>query len=189
MSNTASMGNTNRWTTRQMVVMALMVAISVIVSFIEFPIIAAAPFLKLDVSLAVVAIVGFAYGAGPGLVVGILSVIIHSLFMGDLAGGIMNTLVIIGYILPSTLIYRRGKNLKSAIIGLIVGSIGLIIMALLGNLFVTPVYTGMPVDAIVAMIPTILLPFNLIKAVVNSVLVALLYRSVGKIINPGAKIA
>ena len=42
------------------------------------------------------------------------------------------------------------------------------------NLLVTPHYMGAPVEAVVAMIPTVIIPFNLLKAGLNS-LVTFLY--------------
>ena len=47
-------------------------AIAILLSFIEFPIMPAASFLKLDIALVPAAVVGFAYGAGPGILVGIV---------------------------------------------------------------------------------------------------------------------
>ena len=70
-NNDLQFQNTNRWSTKQLVTMALMGAIAILLSFIEFPIMPAASFLKLDIALVPAAVVGFAYGAGPGILVGI----------------------------------------------------------------------------------------------------------------------
>ena len=43
--------NTNRWSTRQLVTMALMCAIAALFSFIQIPLLPAAPFLTYDPSL------------------------------------------------------------------------------------------------------------------------------------------
>ena len=48
------------------------------------------------------------------------------------------------------------------------------------NLFVTPLYTGLPTADIATMIPTILFPFNLTKAVMNAALVLLLYKPISR---------
>ena len=63
--------NTNRWSTKQLVTMALMCAIAILLSFLEFPIFPAASFLKLDISFVPSAVMGFAYGTGPGILVGV----------------------------------------------------------------------------------------------------------------------
>ena len=43
--------NSNRWNTKQLVTMALMCAIAILLSFVEFPIFPSASFLKIDVAL------------------------------------------------------------------------------------------------------------------------------------------
>jgi riboflavin transporter FmnP len=55
---------------------------------------------------------------------------------------------------------------------------------LLANLVVTPIYTGMPVSAVMALILPVLLPFNVIKAVFNSVLTLMIYKSISRVIKP-----
>ena len=51
---------------------------------------------------------------------------------------------------------------------------------IVGNLVVTPFYTGMPVDAVVALIVPALLPFNIIKIAINCVVFVLIMRPVFK---------
>ena len=57
-----SIQNTNRWDTRQLTAMSLLCAIGVLLSFIEFPLLPAAPFLKFDASIMPAMVCGFAYG-------------------------------------------------------------------------------------------------------------------------------
>ena len=47
----ATIKNTNHWSTRQLVTMALMCAIAALLSFVQIPILPAAPFLTYDPSL------------------------------------------------------------------------------------------------------------------------------------------
>jgi DNA-binding CsgD family transcriptional regulator len=63
--------------------MALMCAIAILLSFIEFPIIPAASFLKLDISFVPSAVMGFAYGTGPGVLVGIVCAVAHGIITGN----------------------------------------------------------------------------------------------------------
>ena len=60
----------NRWSTRQLVTMALLCAIAILLSFVEFPIFPAAPYLKYDASFVAVMVAGFAYGPASGVAVG-----------------------------------------------------------------------------------------------------------------------
>ncbi len=176
--------NTNRWDTRQLVTMALMCAIGVILSFIEFPIFPAAPFLKYDASLVPAMVSGFVWGPGAGIVVGVAEAIIHGLMMGDFAGAVMNIIVTIAFVLPAAAIYRRRHTLKGAILALVVGVICHIAAAIVGNLIITPLWMGVPVDVVIAMILPILLPFNLLKAVLNSILTLVVYKAISNLIKP-----
>lgn len=176
--------NTNRWNTHQLVVMALMCALSILLSFIEFAIFPAAAWLKYDASFIPAMICGFAYGAGPGAAVGLVSVVLHGLMSGNIWGAVMNALVVCGYVIPSALIYQHRRTWAGAIIGLAVSFICAIVLAIVGNLLVTPLYAGMPVEAVAAMIVPILLPFNILKALLNSVITLIIYKAISNLITP-----
>lgn len=78
--------NTNAWSTKQLVTMALMCAIGVLLSFIEFPLLPGVTWLKFDASNMPAMVSGFAFGPGAGVAVGILTAIIHGLLMADFTG-------------------------------------------------------------------------------------------------------
>ena len=176
--------NTNKWDTRQLVTMALMCAIGVLLSFIEFPLIPGVTWLKYDASAMPAMVCGFAFGAGGGLAVGIAGAIIHGILMADFSGAVMNILVVIGFVVPASLIYRQGRTFPRAIIGLIASVVCAVIMAIVGNLVITPAYLGVPMDAVIAMILPILVPFNLAKGIINAVLTLAVYKSISNLITP-----
>ena len=49
---------------------------------------------------------------------------------------------------------------------------------ILWNYLITPIYQGIPRDAIVAMLPTVFLPFNVVKGGLNMALILVLYKPV-----------
>jgi riboflavin transporter FmnP len=51
------------------------------------------------------------------------------------------------------------------------------------NLIVTPYYTGLPLSSVTVMIPTVLLPFNLIKMFLNAVIAFILLQALRKPLN------
>ena len=51
------------------------------------------------------------------------------------------------------------------------------------NLIVTPTYMGAPVSAVAAMLPTVIIPFNLVKAGANSILTFLLYKRLSGLLH------
>ena len=93
--------NTNKWDTRQLVTMALMCAIGVLLSFVEFPLLPGVTWLKYDASAMPAMVCGFAFGPAAGLAVGIVGAVIHGILMADFSGAIMNILVVTGFILPA----------------------------------------------------------------------------------------
>ena len=176
--------NTNRWSTKQLVTMALMCAIAILLSVVEFPIIPAASFLKLDIALVPAAVVGFAFGAGPGALVGIVSAVAHGAITGNWVGCLMNVIVALAYVIPAAVIYKRNRTFKGAVIGLVVSTVCLVAGAIVANLVVDPVFYGMPFDVVAGLVVPAILPFNIIKGVVVSVLTALVYKSVSNLITP-----
>lgn len=172
-----------RWSTRKLVILALFTALSLIVSFVEAPIFPAAPFLKYDPSAAVAALAACGFGPVAGLVVGVVSAVIHGLIMGDPWGSLMTIIVVACWVLPMALIYRIKGTRVTLLIGLAVGSLLALAGAIGGNLLITPIYTGTDVATVAAMILPILLPFNLLKVAINDVLVFLLHTPIEKLIE------
>lgn len=179
--------NTNKWDTRQLVTMALMCAIAALLSFIQIPLIPGVTFLTYDPSLMPAMVCGFAFGPAAGLAVGIVGAVIHGILMADFSGAIMNILVVTGFILPAALVYRRSRTFKSGVVGLVLSAVAATVMAILGNLVITPMWLGVPLDAVVAMILPILTPFNLAKAGINAVLTLIVYKSISNLITPKKK--
>ena len=177
-----TMANTNRWSTRVLVTIALLCAISVLLSFVEFPLLPGVAWLSYDASIMPAAVCGFAFGPAAGLACGIISVV--AILFADFTGALMNLLVVIGFILPSALVYKKIHTLKGAIIGLVLGIVFAVIMAVLGNLVVTPAWLGVPLDAVVAMIVPILIPFNLLKGLLNAILTLIVYKAISNLITP-----
>ncbi|OUO93613.1 ECF transporter S component [Rubneribacter badeniensis] len=179
--------NTNVWDTRQLVTMALMCAIGVLLSFIEFPLLPGVTWLKYDASAMPAMVCGFAFGPAAGLSVGVVGAVIHGILMADFTGALMNILVVAGFVLPAALVYRRSRTFRSGVVGLVLSVIAATLMAILGNLLVTPAWLGVPLDAVVAMILPILTPFNLAKGALNAVLTLVVYKSVSNLVTPKKK--
>ena len=71
-----------------------------------------------------------------------------------------------------------------AIIALVVGTLLAVVGAVLGNLVITPAWLGVPLDAVIAMIVPILIPFYLLKGALYSVLTLIIYKSISNLITP-----
>ncbi|NTU89288.1 MAG: ECF transporter S component [Actinobacteria bacterium] len=183
-SSSTALKNTNKWDTRTLVTMALFAAIGILLSFVEIPLFPPAPFLKFDPSFVTAMVGGFIFGPLAGVIIGWVQALVHGILAGNIWGAVVNCAIVLAYVVPTALIYRRKKTLATAIAGLVVGSILSIIVAVLMNLWITPIYMGVPFETVVAMIVPILLPFNLIKVTLNSVLTALIYKPISNLVKP-----
>jgi riboflavin transporter FmnP len=166
--------------------MALMIAVSVICSFIHFPILPMAPFLEFEVSDIPILVAAFAFGPIPGLVVAVVSILLHDLMMGPTSGPygmIMHIIAAATLVLVAGFLYQKFKTKKGALISLIVG--GLCMAAVMGpaNLLITPIFMGAPIEVVVAMLPTIIIPFNLIKVAIICVVVFFLYKRISPFLH------
>lgn len=174
----------NIWGTRQLVTMALMCAIGVLLTFIEFPLLPGVTWLKFDASNMPAMVAGFAYGPAGGVAVGIITAVIHGLLFADLTGCLMNILVVTCFVWPAAFIYAKRRTFAFAIVGLAVGVVAAVAASVVGNLILTPAWLGVPIDAVIAMIVPILIPFNFLKGVLNAIITLVVYKSISNIITP-----
>jgi len=83
--------------------------------------------------------------------------------------------------------YRKQKTKKTAVKALVAGVVLAVIVMCVMNLIVTPVYMGAPRSAVVAMLPTVIIPFNLVKAGANAILTFLLYKRISGMLHGTGK--
>lgn len=160
--------------------LAMMTAISIVLLLvvrIPFP---PAPFLVFDPADMPIYITSFAYGPVAGIVVTLVVSLIQAFALGgDGIYGFLMHFVATGMVaLVIGLMYQREKTKKVAIKSLAVGVIVTLVVMTGMNLLVTPIYMGVERSAVVAMLPTVILPFNLIKAGINSLLTFVLYKRI-----------
>ena len=169
----------------QLVKMAMMIAIScVLVLLIRIPF-PAAPFLKYDPADIPIFITTFAFGPIAGFVVTVVVSFLQAFILGDdsIYGFIMHVLATGAFVLIAGSIYRKQKTKTGAIVALTAGTITMTIVMVIANYFVTPFYMGVPTTAVVEMLLPIIVPFNLLKAGINSVLTFLLYKRISKFLH------
>lgn len=176
--------NSNRWNTRQLVTMALMCAIASLFSFVQIPLIPGVTFLTYDPSLMPAMVCGFAFGPGAGIAVGSIAAIIHGLILGEWVGSIMNIFATIFFVLPAALLYKRLHTLKGAIAGLAISVVTATAGAILVNLTIGVWFYYGSADVIIPLILPALLPFNLVKTILNALLTLVVYKAVSNLITP-----
>ena len=120
-AHSTGVADSGRWSTKRIAMYALFVALSMAVSFIEFPIIPGVQWLKYDPSGIVCLVAGFAFGPAAAVIVSVLGFVPH-LFTNPW-GTLMAVLVALALSVPASLIYKKNKTRKGALIGIIVGAV------------------------------------------------------------------
>ena len=136
-------------------------------------------FLTFDAKDAVVTIAGLLLGPIYSLAISVTVAVIESITLGDTGfwGLLMDVLSTAVFSCTCALIYKYKKNIKGAIVGLISSVLAMTAFMVLFNLFIVPLYTpGYTTAAVAKMVPTLFLPFNLTKAMLNAALVLILYK-------------
>lgn len=180
-AHSTGVADSGRWSTKRIAMYALFVALSMAVSFVDFPIMPGVEWLKYDPSGIVSLVAGFAYGPAAAAIVSVLGFLPH-LFTNPW-GTLMAVLVALALSVPAALIYRRNKTRKGAVIGIIVGAIAALAMAIVGNIIVTPFYAHMTTAQVVALIVPALLPFNALKFTIHGVVTFLIYKPISNLLN------
>ncbi|WP_051353672.1 ECF transporter S component [Atopobium fossor] len=172
------------WTTKRIAVTALLCAVSAICTlFLEFPILPGLEFLKYDPSGIVALIGGFAFGPATAAIISVLPYLVHFATHSGFYGVIMAIVATISLALPAILIYQRKATLAGALLGMVVGAVCCIVACIVGNLILTPLYMGTSFDDVVALIVPALLPFNLVKILINCVVTAIMYKPITKALS------
>ena len=169
---------------------------------LEVPLFFAPGFYKMDLSELPVLMCGFYMGPVAGVTAEFLKVFLKLLLKGTstaFVGDYANFVVGCTFILPATAIYHARKSKRTAVIGVVAGTLCMTVFGSIFNaLYLIPKFAqlfGMPIDVIVGMgtavnkrivsVPTLALyavaPFNLIKGAIDSVLTFLLYKRLEKV--------
>ena len=82
-------------------------------------------------------------------------------------------------------IYKIRHTRVGAIIGLVCGTVCMGLVMMVANHFITPAFMGAPVEVVDAMLLPVILPFNLIKAGINSLVTFLIYKTISRHIIHG----
>lgn len=169
--------NNTQSNTRKIVFMGLICALAYICMFV-FRI--RVSFLTFDLKNTILAVGALIFGPVSGIITSLIVSLAEMFTVSDTGiwGCIMNFLSSAVYAFIAGLIYKYKRTLPGAIISLSAASVAMTIVMLALNLVITPIYTGMPVSAIVDMILPLLLPFNLIKAILCSAVTLLVYKPV-----------
>ena len=185
---------------------ALLSAMAGVLMLLEIPLFFAPSFYKLDLSEIPIFICTFYLGPVAGVAAELVKVMVKLLLKGTstaFVGDFANFVVGCSFVLPASVIYHAHPGKKSALIGMAAGAA---VMTVFGSAFnavyLLPKFSalfGMPLEAIVGMgtkvnsaitsVSTLVLfavvPFNLLKGVIDSALTFLLYKRISPLLHKG----
>jgi riboflavin transporter FmnP len=190
---------------RRVSIIGICAAIATVLHILDFPLLFLAPeFYKLDFSEIPVLLCGFYLGPSATVACEGVKILLKLLLKGTttaFVGDFANFAVGCSLVLPAAIIYHIRKTKKTAILGLITGTVILTIFGSAFNaVYLLPKFSqlfGLPLDVIISMgskingnvsnITTFVMlcvaPLNLIKGSVVSVLTLLLYKRTAKVFS------
>ena len=179
-------------------------AISTVLMLFEIPLPFAPEFYKLDFSELPILIGSFAIGPVAGVLIELCKILLKLVIKGTttaFVGDFANFIIGCSLVVPAAIIYHKFKTKRSALVSLITGSL---IMTVFGSLFnafyLLPAFAnlyGMPLETIVGIaqeingsidsVATLVLfavvPFNLLKGALLTILTMLLYKHISPVIK------
>ena len=190
--------------TKEITTIGMLGAIATILMLFEIPLPFAPPFYEIDFSEVPVLIGAFAMGPVAGVLIELVKVLLNLFVNGTATAGVgevANFCIGCAFCLPAGLVYQRMKTKKGAVVSLCIGTGGMTFLGCFINAYVMlPTYAKafhMPIDALVAMgtevngnitnlftfVMFAVVPFNLLKGILSSIIVLLIYKKISPIIK------
>ena len=135
-------------------------------------------FLKYEPKDVIIVMGGLILGPLASLIIAFVTALLEMVTISEtgLIGCVMNFLSSACYACTAALVYKHRRTLAGAVGGLALGSVAMVTVMLLWNWLITPLYMGVSREAVVGMLVPVFLPFNAVKALLNSALVLCLYK-------------
>lgn len=163
---------------RRMLIAALFIALAYASRFLfHFNVM----FLTFEFKDAFITIGGMLLGPLWALVMSIATPLLEFFTISDTGwyGLIMNVTAALAFSIPASLVYRFRRTFGGALAGLALAVVTLVGVMLPMNRFITPYFmVGVTIEGVLDLLPTLILPFNLLKGLMNVAVVLLLYKPV-----------
>ena len=190
--------------TKKLVMAALLGALAAILMVLDFNVPLAPGFIKFDFSDFPVLIGGFVFGPLTGVLIAFLKIVLNLLFKPTttmFVGEASNFLLSVCYMGVACLFYRKHRTKKGAVIGMALATVTTSLFAIASNILVMfPMYSklfGMSIEQIVGMVSAVnpfvkdvttmviasLVPFNLFKYGVISLITFISYKKIEVILK------
>lgn len=164
--------------TKRITTTAMLCAIAYVVVVIgRIPVVL---FLKYDPKDIIITLGGLIWGPMTSFIVSVIVSLIEMVTISEngVLGCVMNIVSTCSFACTASVIYKRKRTLPGAVIGLAAGSLMMVLVMLLWNYLITPIYMGYPREAVAELLIPAFLPFNLLKAGLNAGFTFLLYKPI-----------
>lgn len=164
--------------TKKMTTIAMLAAMAfVMVTFIRIPIVL---FLEYEPKDIIITLGGFIWGPLTSFIVSVVVSLIELVTISEdgILGFVMNIISTCSFACTAAFIYKKKRTLSGAVIGLFTGTLLMIVVMLLWNYLIAPIYMGFPREAVAELLIPAFLPFNLIKGGLNAAFTFMLYKPV-----------
>ena len=154
----------------------MLAAISyLIVSLIRIPVVL---FLSYEPKDMIITIGGFLLGPLASFIISLVVSLLEMVTISQTGpiGGLMNLLSTCSFACTAAFVYKKRHTISGAVMGLALGTVAMVAVMLLWNWLITPLYMGVSRQAVEEMLLPVFLPFNLLKAGLNSAFVLVLYK-------------
>lgn len=194
----------SRISTKTLTKVGVLSAIAFVLMLLEFPLWFAPGFLKMDLSEVPALMGSFALGPIAGVMIELIKNLLNLAIEGTttmVVGEAANFVVGSVFVYVAGYIYHKDKNIKNAVLGMALGTLAMTVVMAFANYYVMiPFYAKLfnaPIDAIVSMgnavnkyvvdfkslIIFAIVPFNLLKGIIVTLITFLLYKRVSPILH------
>ena len=137
-------------------------------------------FLTFDAKDAVLTIAAFIYGPIGAIIMSLIPALIEFITISSTGfwGFLMNFASSACFSFTAALIYKCKRDFNGAIVGIYMSVIATTALMMLLNILITPIYMKVSREVVFDLLPSLLLPFNLAKSLMNAAIAMLLYKPI-----------
>ena len=176
---------TNQRTLKVAIIGMLCALAFVAVAVFRIPLIPSMAFLKYDPKDVVITFAGLSLGPVAAAVMTVIVSFIEMITVSEsgIIGFVMNVLSTASFACTASLIYKKRHSFRGAIAGLCTGWAVMLVVMLLWNWLITPLYMHITREAVEKLLVPSILPFNFVKGGFNTALTLLIYKPASNVLK------
>lgn len=198
------MNTKKKMTTKMITQIGMLGAIATVLMLFEIPLPFAPSFYEIDFSEVPVLIGCFSMGPLAGALIELVKIILNFVINGTMTAGVgevANFIIGCSLCVPAGIIYKKNKAKKGAVLGLLVGTMFMTTLGCFVNAYILlPTYAAafqIPIEGLIEMGTAVngnihslftfvmfaVVPFNLLKGVLDSIIVMAVYKKISPILK------